>query len=1305
MILIWPLAPSSLKTKTPSQDSSATILQQVFYWIQLREGSSFSQKKQEVALRLLKCKLPEKAEPEFSESTIGWVIPRRGLISPWSSKATEILHRAGLKEVLRVERSVLYSSSDRSQVSTEKLFDVMMEVLVTSTEEAREVMFGALEKNAALSFRSFSLEEMSLEQWNQREGWSLSEKALRWLEEYYSSREFPATEPEIRMFAEVNSEHCRHRIFRSPWALKTASGQKHNLESLFSLIKKTTTHCPKGVLSAYHDNAAVLAGHPLKAHFLCDPSSGTWYEKKAQRDVVLKVETHNHPTAISPYPGAATGVGGEIRDEVATGLGASTVGGMCGYVVSNLKIPEYNMPWERENPSLVSDHPFISSALKIMLEAPLGASDYANEYGRALITGFFRTLEHKDDRDQKENTHFWRGYHKPLMICGGVGSINREAVHKRSASAGNLLIALGGPAMKIGLGGGSVSSQAGGSSIEKEFASVQRDNAEMQRRVFGVIEAINLIAPQAIISIHDVGAGGWANALPELVHDAQKGAKISLRDLPIADQSMDSFEIWCNEAQERYVLCLSSEYLPLWQRLCDKERAPYAVIGQVTEEPILEVFDQQIPIHGPQPVNLPLKQLFDFKEGTLEVEEVPAHLDSSDESFLDLNFSEIIERVFRRPEVADKSFLITIADRSVGGLTYQDPMIGPWQVPVADGGVVLSSFNSLKGQVMAVGERPLVALKNPAAASRLAAAEAVMNALSADVMSLDDIRFSANWQLDFSHPPDQQGLYQAVKALSSWCLDLGIAIPVGKDSMSMSVAWQDHHKQHYRVSSPISLVITAVASVENVQKTLTPQWKKQSSHLIWISLTEGEFRSGGSSLSQAFNSLGGPTPDLPSQMMKNFFQALRKLKDEGHLLAYHDISDGGMLVCLAEMAFASHRAIKISLDQVPTSPIKALFSEEIGALMQIKETSLERARQIFADHGISCYHLSSPGEWCSKRIAQDHNLEVSKEGKVLLSYDLFELKKIWSSLSYHMKRLRDGEEVALEELRTVTDPHNRGLFCEGPGDDDFKVIESSHVSAQSRPKVAILREQGVNGHREMAFCFHHAGFEACDVTMSQLLKEEVSLNSFQGFVACGGFSFGDVLGAGAGWAGVIREHEHLRRHMRAFLNDAKTFALGVCNGAQMLTHLKDWIPGGEHWPELVKNRSQRFESRVVMVEVTPSPSVFWNKMSGWKLPVIVAHSEGRAVYKKNLSQTPSLVGLRYIDSQGQPTQHYPANPATSEFAVAGFTSKDGRISVAMPHPERCYLKANYPWDSSFKDTSPWQMMFLAAREFAEKQIK
>lgn len=1310
MILLWPVDhPPKLPPWKRGSGGSDAFVARSYYWLELQDSAVWGAAEENTARRLLQCTkespAAKQALADASEEVVGWVVPRSGLISAWSSKATDILRLAGLKAILRVERSTLLVRGNKKggDEDPSDYYDAMIEVLVATQEQACEVMFGSLQQRTESSQHlSFSLTKRSLTAWNEHLSWQLSAQALLWLEEHYQRTHHHPTDVEIQMFIEVNSEHCRHGIFRSPWLLTTASGESRLCSSLFSLIQATTQKSPGGVLSAYHDNAAVLSGHVVDE--LCsDPISGLWQEQREMREVVLKVETHNHPTALSPYPGAATGVGGEIRDEVATGRGGRTVAGMCGYSVSHLRVPSHMMPWEGPYEHL-PPHPFIASALRIMLEAPLGAADYGNEYGRPLITGFFRSLEYRSPTaahvgEARKKAEFWRGYHKPLMICGGLGAIENKRVHKRKAAPGDLLITLGGAAMKIGLGGGSLSSQGGGSSAEQEFASVQRDNAEMQRRVFGALEAMWKAQSDAIVSIHDVGAGGWANALPELVHESGRGARILLRSLPLADASMTPREIWCNESQERYVLCLAQEHLALWKMLCDRERAPYAVVGEVQQEESLILYDEE---HQSHPVDMPLETLLGFREGQREVTEVLEVTDCVENFYEGIDFKSIIWRLFQRPEVGDKSFLITIADRSVGGLTYRDPMVGPWQVPVADGGVMFAGFRGSEGQIMAVGERSVVALKNAAAASRLAAAEAVMNALSADIHALSDIKFSANWQVDFSHTPDQAGLRRAVEALNAWCLELGIAVPVGKDSMSMKVEWQDSQGDEkpekpisYRVSSPISLVITAVASVPDVRKSLSPQWQNRRSHLLWLHLGGDHFRTGCTSFSLAFDSLGGEVPDVSAEVMQRFFEGMLKIRSHGMLLAYHDISDGGMITCLAEMAFASGRGISISLDELCCSSYQALFSEEIGALVQVDWDAKEYVQEVFAAAQIPCYHLGSLQPWHPEHPSR--SLEVKRDNRVLFSYDVFELKDLWSRLHYQMRKLRDGEKVAEQERKWNTDPANSGLFCEVP--ENYADFIS--VSAQDAPRVAILREQGVNGHREMAFAFHHAGFEAVDVTMSDLLEARVDLDSFQGFVACGGFSFGDVLGAGAGWAGVIREHEILRSSFQRFLHNPQRFALGVCNGAQMLTHLRHWIPGGEHWPQLLPNSSGRFESRLVMVEVCRSPSIFWRDMAGWKLPVIVAHAEGRAALSKK--DQPPLVGMRYIDCNGHPTQLYPANPAGSEHAVAAVTSEDGRVSVMMPHPERCYRSAHDSWMPSPSSPSPWKAMFCSARVFAQQQ--
>lgn len=1483
MVLLWRPATSGAALQSSvftgenkSRAELGDLVEREYYWVQLVPGQTLTTEYYQRVGRLLQASLNNMPFGQEWGEVIGWRIPRRGLISPWSTKATDILVRAGLGGVIqRVERChvIMMNGSSEGESSDARstspcdldLYDPLTQMLVPTADEARSIIFSEkFDKEEDVTsddqpspqpivqpaVQRYDLNRKSLARWNLEERWSLNQAQIQWLEQHYKNVSQSPTDAEIKMFIEVNSEHCRHRIFRSIWQIMvpTKPEQKnsvinhpheswpheslHEYPSLFSMIQATTDSSPQRVLSAYSDNAAVMRGHKVSSWQPWGNPEYTWHFSEKVCDIVLKVETHNHPTGIAPYPGAATGVGGEIRDEVATGRGADTGAGVSGFCVSHLKIPDHPQPWEE---SYLDDPqpPLVMSPLEIMKQAPLGAADYGNEYGRPLIAGFFRSLEIRcsadsgagegdsssDDLNGREKAKaepiFWRGYYKPLMICGGVGSVSRRLIKKHQAGEGDLLVTIGGPAMKIGLGGGSLSSQASSqgdpSSREKDWASVQRENPEMQRRVLGVIQA--LAFEDAILSIHDVGAGGWANALPELVHDSGGGARISLSALPCADHTMLPWQIWCNEAQERYVLTLRPEHLSRLRELCERERAPHAVIGKITSGDQLTVTEDA---QGDYVVDMPLRVLLGFREGPLKAPPLgsqqvgDSQRGEKDEyrgeqaqvaafallrKGAELDWAEELKRVLRRPEVGDKSFLLTIADRSVGGLTYLEPMIGPWQVPVADAGVVMSSYTSVHGRVMAVGERAGVAVVNPGAASRLAGAEAIMNALCADVPSLELLTFSANWQMDFSHHPDRWGLYEAVQSLSEFCQNLGIAVPVGKDSMSMGVQWEtkgkpknyiqsytknnakskaknktksdkkeekfsnrdcssghacgEHNTQQFKVSSPITLVITAVAPVEDVRKTLTPQLKDEDSFLLWLHLGGENFRLGGSSWEQSGgvhdthiikNPANEPrkesqVPDVSSEVLIEFSEILRWLKNNHNISAYHDVSDGGVLVTALEMALASRRSLDLNFSGFSDSlsPHQVLFAEELGALVQVPRGSREEVCRKLATLQHLKHHIIAtmlPKHQKARRDegyyegyykGQKHNIAPrlsvrwlpvtgdgeEAEGQELFSFELAELARHWSFQSYAIKAQRDGEACARAEWQWQMDLSRGGLFCQVDDNDDHSGVlhqpmRGLDAHLESRPRMAILREQGINGHAEMAFAFYASGFEAVDVTMSDLLSKKVQLSSFQGFVACGGFSYGDVLGAGAGWAGVIAENEILRRSFKEFFENSKTFGLGVCNGAQMLTHLRSWIGGAQNWPQLVTNESGRFESRTVMVEITSSPSIFWRKMSGWKLPVIVAHGQGRAAYS-GVPGGHRHIGLRYIDHQGKATMEYPDNPAGSQLSVAGVTSDDGRFSVMMPHPERCFHSIHYPWYSRESEGSPWSVMFASAYDFAREQ--
>ncbi|MCY4381167.1 MAG: phosphoribosylformylglycinamidine synthase [Proteobacteria bacterium] len=1262
------------------------------------------------------------------------VLPRKGLVSSWSVKATDILHHAGLKDIRQVEKGVLFffdHTCDKDPIQAEvylkKLadmyYDPMLEEVIVQSEGAYDHVFSHFSSQDKVHSRNSEPRIITPQMLLTTTKCDPTKVAN--LKNHLTTGPkdiLNFTDVEIAMSQEVNSEHCRHHIFRSWWQIDSFDHQT----SLMDLIKRTTEKSPRGILSAYKDNSAVIEGH--QAMILgCDPSNFEYTMMPGASEIVLKVETHNHPTGVCPYPGAATGVGGEIRDEVATGRGGATKAGVCGYMVSHLHIKGYEQPWEAlYRPYHQPAQSFLATPFNIMKEAPLGASRYGNEYGRALIAGFFRTLFVDLAESTDHGKPLLRGFHKPLMICGGLGSIQRSQVIKKHLQPGDLIIVLGGPGMKIGLGGGSLSSSVLASEnpdgspedISAYFASVQRENPEMQRRAYHVIESCFQMGDNnPIISIHDVGAGGLANAVPELAHDSAVGAEINLEQIPVADHTMTPLEIWCNESQERYVLGLSDCDLDTFDLIAKRERAPYAVIGRAVPQPHLTVENQS----GNKVVDIDLDALFSYDRQIIQgsrlisVQEDKVSTMTKDALIPDLvNISEMLSRVLQMPCVSDKSFLITIADRSVGGLTVLEPMVGPWQVPVADAGVTLTSYEGICGEVIAMGERPLVALKSPDIAARTVASEAIMNALCADIEKLEDIRFSANWQVDFSHQPDQIHLWQAVKSLSDFCVSLGISVPVGKDSMSMGVEFKEPtikpqgqglNDGSYRVSAPMTLVITAVAPVKNVTSTLTPCLTQKTSHLVWVHLSEDEPSLGCSVLETAYNSPVQSPSDIAPNKMKNYFHILRQLKDQQWVYAYHDVSDGGLVTCVLEMAFASQKSLEISLNKVPYDPVLSLFGEGIGAVLQIDSIHLNEVTELFEQSNIPCFPVSQVTATPANEDKKEaYYFRVTHQHRTLLDEDLFVLKKQWSSLSYHMKKHRDHPDTALSEWQHITSPH-RGLFFSDTHIKPKQQATSARVAiTDDKPKVAILREQGINGHREMAYAFLDAGFQVYDLHMSECLSGDRQLSDFVGLVIPGGFSYGDVLGAGRGWASVIKHNEVLRRSFRQFFQNKKTFSFGVCNGCQMLSELRDWIDGGHLWPEFSLNHSRQFESRTVMVEITPSPSIMLQQMVGMQLPVVIAHAEGRAHYRTsvNPSDRDAVVAVRYINEQAHPTEVYPLNPSGSVGGITGVSSLDGRVTLMMPHPERNYLVATSGFRHGYQGKySPWHHMFCATKNWLE----
>ncbi|MEM6998983.1 MAG: phosphoribosylformylglycinamidine synthase, partial [Pseudomonadota bacterium] len=1034
---------------------------------------------------------------------------------------------------------------------------------------------------------------------------------------------------------------------------------------------------PGNVLSAYHDNAAVMAGYNGK-RFISNPGLNNYEYKDEDIHILMKVETHNHPTAISPYPGAATGSGGEIRDEAATGRGAKPKAGLCGFAVSNLNIPEFRQAWERDN----GKPDRIVSALDIMIEGPIGSASYNNEFGRPALCGYFRTYE------QQVTDSVIHGYHKPIMLAGGYGMIRDEHVQKLEIPAGAKLIVLGGPAMLIGLGGGAASSMASGTSdASLDFASVQRDNAEMERRCQEVVDRCwSLGENNPILSIHDVGAGGLSNAMPELVSASDRGAQLELREIPNDEPGMSPMGVWCNESQERYVLAINSEHIEKFISLCKRERAPYAVLGESTEDEQLVLNDSHFKNKA---IDIPMSVLLGkMPKMKRDVQSETEKTNKFNTASLDLN--ETIDRVLHLPTVASKSFLITIGDRSISGLVVRDQMVGPWQVPVADCAVTSSSYYDYIGEAMALGERTPIAINNAPASGRMAIAEAILNICAARIIKLGDIALSANWMAACGEPDQDAKLFATVSAVSKLCKELGISIPVGKDSLSMNTVWSENNYEK-KVTSPLSLNITAFARVADVRQSLTPQLvNNDESTLLFIDLANRKQRLGGSALCQVYSEVGDETPDLDDASdLINFFQSIQILNESGLILAYHDRSDGGLFVTLAEMAFAGHTGIDISINDDELIP--ALFNEELGAIIQVKKQHLKSVKDEFINSGFNEGSIQTLGT-----LNNDYKLNIRHKDDDVLSIAIDELHRIWAATSYQVQALRDNPECALQEFDSTTDKDNSGLFLDTTF--EFDANPMAYVNTGAKPKMAILREQGVNGQIEMAAAFDRAGFDCTDIHMQDLIDNQIKLDSFNGLVACGGFSYGDVLGAGGGWAKTILYNDELSRMFEDFFIRKDSFALGVCNGCQMMSQLRILIPGASNWPDFLRNKSEQFEARLVMVEVMDSPSILFNDMTGSKIPVVVAHGEGRTTSTEN-----SNTVLRYVDNTGIATEKYPHNPNGSIAGLTGFTNDDGRITIMMPHPERVFLSKQFSnldpkWNNEY---SPWMKLFINARKWID----
>jgi len=1240
------------------------------------------------------------------------VVPRLGTISPWSSKATDIARQCGLPAVKRIERGIAYyaeGAGGRRREIAALLHDRMTETVLDDLDQA-EQLFRHVEPRPLASVDIFARGRAALEEANRAMGLALSADEIDYLLDNFRAIGRNPSDAELTMFAQANSEHCRHKIFNASWVIDGVA-EPH---TLFGMIRETEKANPQGTVLAYSDNSAIMEGREI-ARFYPDAAGNYAYHRETTH-TLMKVETHNHPTAISPFPGAATGSGGEIRDEGATGRGARPKAGLAGFSVSNLRIPGAEQPWEAEH----GKPGRIASALDIMLEGPIGAAAFNNEFGRPNLAGYFRSFEIEAGGEL-------RGYHKPIMIAGGVGNIAARDAFKLSLPPGALLIQLGGPGMLIGMGGGAASSMATGANTEDlDFDSVQRGNPEIQRRAQEVIDRCwQLADANPILSIHDVGAGGLSNALPELVHGAGRGAKLDLRAVPSEEPGMSPREIWCNEAQERYVLAVLPQRIEEFRAICERERCPFAVLGTATPETQLTLADARF---GDKPVDMDLGVLLGKPPRMLR-EVVRRKHELAPFSAAEIELTEACYRALRHPTVADKTFLISIGDRTVGGLCSRDPFVGPWQTPVADCAVTLLGFDECAGEAFAMGERAPLAVIDAPASGRMAVGEALTN-LAAAPVDLSRVKLSANWMAAAGHAGEDAALFDTVRAVAlELCPALGISIPVGKDSLSMKTSWEEDGRKK-EVVAPLSLIVSAFAPCADARRVLTPQLRLDAgaSVLILVDLGGGKNRLGGSILAQVYGQIGDAAPDVDdAQALKRFFNAVQALNRDGLLLAYHDRSDGGLFAALCEMAFAGHCGLTLDLDAICVGgkqerELAALFAEELGAVLQVRAQDRDAVLARLHAEKLQSQAIGSPN--------QSDEIRLVRGAATVLAQKRIALQRAWSETTWRMQSLRDNPDCAHEEYERILDagdpglhahltfdpndipPLKKGVAAQAPGDlegvaaqppGDLPAAAKSPLPrfsnrGNARPRVAILREQGVNGQVEMAAAFDRAGFDATDVHMSDIISGRVSLAGYKGAVACGGFSYGDVLGAGEGWAKSILLNARARAEFEAFFGRGDVFALGVCNGCQMMSNLREIIPGAAHWPKFLKNRSEQFEARFVMVEVTRSPSLFFAGMAGSRIAVATAHGEGRAVFAGSDAQAKALVAARFVDNHGAATETYPANPNGSPAGITGLTTEDGRFTIVMPHPERGFRSVQHSWHpQGWGEDSPWMRMFRNAR--------
>ena len=1201
------------------------------------------------------------------------VIPRLGTISPWSSKATDIVHLCDINKINRIERATIYHFDAKITKSPQVLaviMDKMTESVLDSINDAH-TLFDSFEPQPFTSVNILTNGKSALEKTNIALGLALSDGEIDYLVESFIKLERNPTDIELMMFAQANSEHCRHKIFNADWTIDGVEQAK----SLFSMIRNTYHKHPEGLLSVYSDNSAVMAGHEGE-RFYAD-EQGKYVGQQEHRAILMKVETHNHPTAIAPHPGAATGSGGEIRDEGATGQGSKPKVGLCGFSVSNLKIEDAQQPWEIEHgkPSQ------IVSALDIMLEGPIGAAAFNNEFGRPNTLGYFRSYEQQTpDGDV-------RGYHKPIMLAGGLGHIQEQHIKKGEIPVGSKIIVLGGPAMLIGLGGGAASSiKSGEQSEDLDFASVQRANPEMERRAQEVIDrCANLGDDNPIISIHDIGAGGLSNGLPELVNDSGRGGRFELRNIPNDDNQMSPLEIWCNESQERYVLAIAPSSVELFSNICQRERAPFAVLGESTKEQELVLSDK---LFENTPIDMPMSVLLGNPPKTsIDATTQDISLNPLDTS--DINLDEAISRILQLPTVASKNFLITIGDRSVTGMVARDQFVGPWQVPVADCAISISDYVGYKGEIMSLGERTPLALCDANAAARMTIGESLTNMLGGYVEDIHDISLSANWMSASGHKGEDAKLFEAVKAVGmDLCPELGLTVPVGKDSMSMKSSWTEDGEDK-SVTSPLSLIITAFSKTPDVRLQQTPLLDTSSeSELLLIDLGFDQDRMGGSCLAQVYNQVGDIAPNLDdSAVFKSFFTVINQLNKDGLISAYHDRSDGGVITTLLEMAFASHCGLNITTD----TNIENLFNEELGCVIQVKSSNKQAVNNALVIAGL---------EQCTHSIATINTtdtIEIIENGKTAYSQPRAKLHALWSSTSYEISKLRDNPDCAQQEFDAISQSTN-GIKIDLSFDLNQSIV-TPYIKTNIKPRVAILREQGVNGQVEMGAAFNKAEFDAIDVHMSDILSGRISLEEFKGLVACGGFSYGDVLGAGRGWANSILYNSRAKDEFETFFNRENSFTLGICNGCQMISNLTEIIPGAKNWPSFSRNVSEQFEARFSSVKIGESDSIFLKDMAGSTMPIAIAHGEGKVSFNGN---KPNNIALQYVDHSGNTTQSYPHNPNGSDNAVAGVTNDSGQVTIMMPHPERVFRavqNSHHPKD--WNERSPWLRMFENARAWVD----